>query len=142
WPRWTHSAGWRMPGNKGRRKGEATHGFADLKHLHKAVVSAAAAAVSRPAATDAVKAVKIAQSGLNQEDAQLFRRAMKTVTPIKDTHRAIVAAPRLAPGDVLRQRRERAVGRDPVHLPQTSDHYSPARMDSDDSRYLRSGHGP
>src|SRR3546814_15198939 len=68
---------------------------------------------------------------------------MKSVAPIRDSRRAILpAAQPVAARDILSQRRERAVGLDPVRLPQTSDHYSPATVDGDDSRYLRQGHGP
>src|SRR3546814_11087776 len=68
---------------------------------------------------------------------------MKSVAPIRDSCRAILpAAQPVAARDILRQRRERAVGLDPVRLPQTSDHYSPAPVDGDDSRYLRRGPGP
>src|SRR3546814_17889370 len=68
---------------------------------------------------------------------------MKSVAPIRDSCRAILpAAQPVAARDILRQRRERAVGLDPVRLPQTSDHYSPANVDGDDYRYLPRGHGP
>ncbi len=131
-----------MRANKSGRKGESANGLADLKRLSKAAASkpAAAPAISLPAAT---KASKTAEPALSREDALLFRRAMKTVTPIKDTRRTILPAPRSREsGDILRQRRERATGLDPVRLPQTSDLYRPATMDGDDTRYLRSGHGP
>lgn len=134
-----------MPANKGGRKGQAASGLADLKRLHKAAVSAAAAPPSPPKpakASGPVKAARIGIAGLDQEDTLLFRRAMKTVTPIKKAHRMILPAPPLAPGELLRQRRERAVGQEPLRLPQTSDHYTPAKMDGDDARYLRRGHGP
>jgi len=130
-----------MPANKGRRKGEATSGFADLKRLHKAAVTTATIA-PRPVVTKAIKTAKAAETGLNQEDTQLFRRAMKAVTPIKDTRRTLLAPTPSATGDILRERRARAIGQDFVRLPQTSDHFSPAKTDGDDARYLRTGHGP
>ncbi|MFW7340138.1 Smr/MutS family protein [Pollutimonas sp. H1-120] len=130
-----------MRANKSGRKGESSNGLADLKRLSRAAASqpAAAPATSLPAAP---KAAKAAEPALSREDALLFRRTMKSVTPIKDTRRAILPAPRsLESGDIFRQRRERATGVDPVRLPQTSDLYRPATMDGDDTRYLRPGHG-
>jgi DNA-nicking Smr family endonuclease len=133
-----------MRANKGGRQGESASGFADLKRLRKvaAAQAAAAPAASPPTALKTTKTTRTAEPALSREDTQLFRRAMKTVTPIKDTKRAILPAP-LPPGsvEILRQRRERATGMDPVRLPQTSDLYRPAIMDGDDSRYLRPGHG-
>ncbi|MGB6105822.1 MAG: Smr/MutS family protein, partial [Pusillimonas sp.] len=99
-------------------------------------------AASTPAPATSAARARTAGPVLSREDVQLFRRTMKTVTPIKDTRRAVLPASPMAPGDILRQRRERAVGQDPVRLPQTSDHYHPAKVDSDDARYVRPGHGP
>ena len=53
-----------------------------------------------------------------------------------------LALPPAAGQELLRQRRARAVGSEPVALPQASDHYSPAKVDADDTYYLRPGHGP
>jgi DNA-nicking Smr family endonuclease len=131
-----------MRANKGGRKGESASGFADLKRLSKVAASQAAAAPAVSPPTGA-KTAKTAEPALTREDALLFRRAMKAVTPIKDSKRAVLTARRTpGSGELLRQRRERATGVDSVHLPQTSDLYRPATMGGDDSRYLRPGHGP
>src|SRR5690606_10487969 len=79
---------------------------------------------------------------LSADDIQLFRRAMRTVAPIKDTRRADLRLPPIASTEQLRQPRPRAIVDEPARLVQTSDHYSPARIDGDDTRYLRAGHGP
>ncbi|UYO92776.1 Smr/MutS family protein [Pollutimonas sp. M17] len=136
-----------MRANKNGRSGQPAHGLADLKRLRKAAAQAAATPdTAPPAGTKATKTAKTAKAvepALSRDDALLFRRAMKTVEPIKAARRTLLPVQRpVAAGDILRQRRERATGLDPVRLPQTSDHYSPATADGDDSRYLRMGHGP
>lgn len=132
-----------MRASKSGRKGESANGLADLKRLSKAAASSAKAkadsAASPPAAA---KAAGTAEPALSPEDTLLFRRAMKTVTPIKDSRRAAHPPRPVESGEILRRRRERAVGLDSARLPQTSDHYSPATTEGDDSRYLRPGHGP
>ncbi|MGB3287667.1 MAG: Smr/MutS family protein [Burkholderiaceae bacterium] len=135
-----------MQANKSGRKGLPANGLADLKRLRKDAAQAAEAAAAdtaRRPAKNPTAAAKAAEAVLSREDALLFRRAMKTVQPIKDARRIILPAPRdSAAGEIFRQRRERAVGLEPVRLPRTSDHYSPATTEGDDSRYLRPGHGP
>lgn len=79
--------------------------------------------------------------GLTAEDTLLFRRAVKTVTPIKDTQRAILPPALAASQAILRERRDKATGMDSVKLAQVSDQYSPAKVDQDDSSFLRAGHG-
>src|SRR5690606_6315902 len=143
WRLWTHSAGWRMPGNKGGRRERQALRLSDLKRLNKMAAPAPIPASAAPTVTTTAKTgKKISEPGLSREDALLFRRSMQTVIPIKGNDRAVLPPRTTGPGDILRQRREHAVGRDPVRLAQTSDHYSSAKVDSDDSHYLRTGHGP
>ncbi|MCC2595022.1 Smr/MutS family protein [Pusillimonas sp. MFBS29] len=137
-----------MPANKPGRPGRQAHGLADLKRLSKEAgkkatkEAAAKRAAAAAAASPSHSAAKAEAPVLSGEDIQLFRRTMKTVTPIKDSHRLALALPPVAGRDLLRQRREHAAGNAPVPLPQASDHYSPARMDADDSFYLARGYGP
>ncbi|SHI16513.1 Smr/MutS family protein [Pollutimonas bauzanensis] len=79
---------------------------------------------------------------ITAQDQALFRRAVKSAQPIKDTRRAILPPPPRASGAVLRERRERAVGAEPGRPPQTSDQYSPAGIDHDGASFVRRGHGP
>lgn len=139
-----------MPASKAGRGGRQALGLADLKRLSKEASKAAETARKR-AATTARAATgphqksstdKSAATVLSGDDVQLFRRTMKTVTPIKNTRRRVLSLPPVAEAELLRQRREHAVGHEPVRLLQASDHYSPAKVDDDDTRYLRTGHGP
>ncbi|NYT58765.1 Smr/MutS family protein [Alcaligenaceae bacterium] len=132
-----------MPANKNGRQSRQAHGLADLKRLSK-VAATETAAKRATAATPALPQTpaKTDAPVLSGADIQLFRRTMKTVTPIKDTRRLVLTLPPVAGRELLRQRRERAVGSEPSFLPQASDHYSPAKVDADDTHYLRPGHGP
>jgi DNA-nicking Smr family endonuclease len=78
---------------------------------------------------------------LDDEDRALFRQAVKTVQPIKDARRASLS-PRKQASDLLRQRREHAMGRETASLSAVSDHYAPARLKHDDTSFLQAGHGP
>jgi len=78
---------------------------------------------------------------LDDEDRALFRQAVKTVQPIKDARRASLPA-RAQAKDLLRQRREHAMGRETSRLSTVSDHYAPARLKHDDTSFLQAGHGP
>lgn len=140
-------------------------GLADLKRLRKAADAAASPppAPSSPATLKAGKrkaktkggrpvmppppppllaaVAAPAPSALTDEDKALFRQAVKAVVPIRDTRRAILPPANFEADDVLQQRRERAMGREPAKLTQVSDHYTPVRTDGDDSSFLRPGHG-
>ena len=143
-----------MPANKVRRENRQAFGLADLKRLNKEAAKAAEAKRKQAAAAAAQASSRTRDDAsglmprhsaapvLSSEDIQLFRRSMKTVTPIKDTHRAILTLPPVAGAEQLRQRRERAIGQEPIRLQPTSDHYSPAKTDADATRYLSAGYGP
>lgn len=79
---------------------------------------------------------------LSAQDKALFRQAVKSVQAIKDTHRAILPPVPTANAVVLRQRRETAIGLDPIKRQQVSDHYRPAPSEQDDTRFTRHGYGP
>jgi len=81
-------------------------------------------------------------AGLSREDRALFRQAVKSVAPIKDTRRAVLAPVLREPADVLRQRRERAMGKAAVLPAAVSDAYAPASGVSEGADYLRPGYGP
>lgn len=86
------------------------------------------------------ESVAIAATPLSDEDRTLFRRAVKMVQPIKDTKRASLPPKPRASADLLRQRRELAMGQEAPALSVVSDHYSPAKQD--DGSFLQAGHGP
>lgn len=142
-----------MPANKGGRQGRQALGLADLKRLSKEASAAATTRKKASAAAGITSRGNKAEGTPNEkdkssipvltgEDVQLFRRTMKTVTPIKNTRRRVLSLPPVAEAELLRQRREHAVGHEPVRLPRASDHYSPAKVDDDDTHYLRPGYGP
>ncbi|HEY9280076.1 MAG TPA: Smr/MutS family protein [Eoetvoesiella sp.] len=79
---------------------------------------------------------------LDADDQTLFRRAVKTVQPIKNTRRAVLPPVPLASDAILRQRRDAAMGREAVKLSQVSDQYSPAKLKHDESSFLQAGCGP
>ncbi|NYT85423.1 Smr/MutS family protein [Pollutimonas harenae] len=143
-----------MPANKAGRSGRQAPGLADLKRLSKEASKAAesarkkAAAAARTTTDTRHQATDTGNTGssavpiLSGDDVQLFRRTMKTVTPIRNSQRVVLSSPPAAGAELLRQRRERAVGQEPSRLPQASDHYRPARIDDDDAHYLHPAHGP
>lgn len=80
-------------------------------------------------------------TALDEEDRALFRQAVKTVQPLKSARRASLPA-RAQAADLLRQRREHAMGHETASLSAVSDHYAPARLKHDDTSFLQAGHGP
>ncbi|OWT56795.1 Smr/MutS family protein [Candidimonas nitroreducens] len=79
---------------------------------------------------------------LDADDHALFQRAVRGVTPIKDTRRALLPPKPTASARELRLRREAAAGQ-PVPTPAAvSDHFVPAATASDASSFLRAGCGP
>jgi DNA-nicking Smr family endonuclease len=138
-----------MPKHKGGRDGDAAKGFADLKRLRKEAQARArldegnkrealARTASRPAGGPRDR-----QSALPDDtDTTLFRRAVKSVIPIKDTRQAILPPSRVESDTVLRERRAAAMGTEPDRPAQVSDHYRPANVHHDDACFLRPGHGP
>lgn len=97
---------------------------------------------SKPAGIREPRVSKPLVPAIDPDDKTLFRRAMKSVQPIKDTRRAILPPIAQAPSAILRERRERAVGVDRQALAQVSDQYAPANVESDDASFVRLGHGP
>ena len=153
------SAGWRMRANNAGRGGLTAKGFAELKRLRKAAESVAAASTisstQRSAAKNQPGAVRSGAEGrgrpapqapqegvLSREDKALFRQAVKSVAPIRDTRRAILGAFSREPPDILRQRRERAMGSEPLTLSAVSDHYSPMPSATHGADFLQRGYGP
>ncbi len=159
-----HNDGWRMRATKGGRKGGHPQTLADLKRLRKEAEAAAAQAVTAASRKEAARVDKSARGktstpaktgaraakhsggaaafGLDEQDKALFRRAVKSVQAIKDTQRAILPPVAAASVAILRERRQRATGEDPVRLPRESDHYSPAGIDQGDTSFVRRGYGP
>lgn len=93
-----------------------------------------------PAAAPASR--KAPGTTLDAQDRALFRLAVKNVQPIKDTRRAILPPVASASSDILRERRQRAVGAEPGKLPQISDHYAPVNVEQDDASFIQRGYGP
>lgn len=98
---------------------------------------------------------------LDETDRKLFLHAVRYVEKIKDPGRVVLRPVPLAPDAILEERRKRAAGvaaSSPAKRKATlkdearpsrskktgrplSDTYAPATHDSDDSRYLKAGHG-
>jgi len=77
------------------------------------------------------------------DDAMLFRRAMSSVTPLKQTvRRATAPTHGQETPDILRQRRRHAVGEEAVRPAALSDQFAPALSDLEEGWFLRDGHGP
>lgn len=75
-------------------------------------------------------------------DISLFRRAVKTAQPIKESHHALLPTLPAAPAPILRQRRESAMGKDPAAPPTIPDRHTAARTDRDETRFVKAGCGP
>lgn len=147
-----------MRASKAGRHAGRSKTLADLKRLRKeaeTVANQAAMAKSQHVAArggtpapgkmpghnvDSNRRVSVAE--LDTQDRALFRRAVKSVQAIKDTRRAILPPVAVASNAILRERRQRAIGEDPVNLPRESDHYSPAGIDQGNTSFVRHGHGP
>lgn len=120
--------------------------FAALRRMvsaakHSARADAPHGADTRvPVATPASR--KKPATTLDAQDRALFRQAVKSVQPIKDTRRAILPPVASASSDILRERRARAVGAEPGTLPQISDHYAPAKVEQNDASFVQRGYGP
>ncbi len=134
------------PNKNGRGEG-AAKGLAELKRLRKQ--AEAQAALAPPAiqasgpATQAARprrAAAAAGQSLTAADIALFRRAVSMVTPIKDTHRSLLPPVPAAPAELMRQRRQRAMGSETPSVAKLSDHFHPALPESDDSRFVRDRH--
>lgn len=80
-------------------------------------------------------------STVNEQDKALFRLAVKSVQPIKDTRRAILPPVADAPAAMLRERRQHAAGVDLDRLPQAPDQYGASEARGEGS-FVRQGHGP
>lgn len=106
-------------------------GFGDLRQLHQA----AARERARRAEEDAARQRQQQAASARPEDAQLFRRAMQAVTPLKapDTAAAVLAKPSSAAAPSAEQlaKRRAAMGEpEPAAAPPVSDHYAP-RLQTD-----------
>jgi DNA-nicking Smr family endonuclease len=75
-------------------------------------------------------------------DISLFRRAVKTVQPIKESHHALLPTLPAAPAPILRQRRESATGKSSAALSTIPDCHTAARLDRDETRFVKTGCGP
>jgi DNA-nicking Smr family endonuclease len=76
------------------------------------------------------------------DDAVLFKRAMRSVTPIRASGRVVLPPVPTAPGRLLRQRRQWASGSDLPAPPAISDHYVPAAAARDPTFFVKTGRGP
>lgn len=79
---------------------------------------------------------------LDADDHALFQRAVRGVTPIGDTRRALLPPVPAASARELRLRREAAAGQSASTPAAVSDHYVPAATTRDASSFLRAGCGP
>jgi len=121
-------------------------GLAELKHLHKQAKAQANLAAPEPPSAKTERASArnsldtTAKQGLTDADIALFRRAVRLVTPIKDTKRAVLPSLPAAAPELLHQRRQRALGQDAPRPATLSDHFHPARSNHDDSCFVRERH--
>jgi DNA-nicking Smr family endonuclease len=140
---------------KGGRSSDTAKGLGELKRLHKEAQARARLAEDAERAARHRSAKTPPGSSLpgrpgrpgpsnapDDGDTDLFRRAVKAVMPIKDTRRAVLPPTPADSDDVLRGRRAAAMGNEPPHTAQVSDHYRPAHVHHDDACFLRPGHGP
>lgn len=81
-------------------------------------------------------------SPLTVEDAVLFKRAMRSVTPIRATGRVILPPRPPTPKPLLRQRRQRASGSEPTPPSTVSDVFAPAATAHDATSFVKAGRGP
>jgi DNA-nicking Smr family endonuclease len=138
---------------KGGRSGDTAKGLGELKRLHKEAQARARLAqeadrvarlrtAARPAGGTRPTGRIGRTAATEDDDVDLFRRAVKSVVPIKDTKRAVLPPTPLDSDEVLRGRRAAAMGSESPRTAQVSDHYRPAHVDLDDTAFLRPGHGP
>lgn len=130
----------------------SVHGtdLSSLKQLRTAALKAAkeheaakAAQALLAAQADALLAAKTnidASTALATADINLFRQAMKTVTPIQSNQHVMTATIPLATAQMLHERRQHATGTNPLPAITVSDHYAAAHTDQDDRRFIRSPH--
>lgn len=76
------------------------------------------------------------------DNRKLFRSAVKSVQPIKDSKRTLLPPLPAASEAILRQRRVAAAGESEARPAQVSDHYSPAGRQIDNNAFVRAGCGP
>lgn len=80
---------------------------------------------------------------LDAKDRALFRRAVKSAQPIKDTRRAVLPRMATQTARMLIQRRLSATGQAvPIALAPVSDHYTPAALQHMESNFVQKGCGP
>ena len=131
----------RPPGKKKRKKmvaaQSAASGFVPALH---------AEGLGLPAATGrsqaAGKPVSAEAPALSPDDLALFRTAVKSVRRIKDTRRVVLPPVRNQPPSLLQEKRARAAGLEKSPGPAVSDHFSPAPLHHDDTRFVRDRHSP
>lgn len=159
WPPWTHSAGW-MKTNKPKAVGRS---LADLKKLQGQVrqdlnppqAPARPQARKRPRPPDPggkpARRAALASTGvqdqvslLDPSDRAWLRQSLRDVAPLKKRGQRLIANRPAASPEQLEQRRRHAVGApaSTPALPQASDLYVSAQVESNDIRHLRAGCGP
>lgn len=120
-------------------------GLADLKRLHQAALEQQRARVMREQAALKARQAFAAQgpaSSASTEEIKLFARATQFVTPIKAAARAVHRPSEHARAEVMAQRRQRALGQEPLTAPALSDAFSPFSADDVDLAWLAPGMGP
>jgi DNA-nicking Smr family endonuclease len=128
------------------------HGLADLKKLHRQALAEPLEKSVEPAGkpNHALKNPQgrpsdsgITAQTLTPEDRALFKRAVRTVKPLRPSNIAILPPTPKAHPNVLRQKRQSATGRNTEPLSQRfSDHYHPSQPQWEPGSYLRLGNGP
>ena len=124
-------------------------GLSELKRLQKeAAVSEAARPIAAASETASPNARTQGQKALAGDgvvtagDISLFRRAVKTAKPIKESHHALLRPLPAAPAPILRQRRESATGKEPAAPRAIPDRHGATQPNADETRFVKAGCGP
>lgn len=131
----------RPPGKKKRKK-MAGSKPAIAGSVPVSRVAGQAAALPRGQAVSSGLAQPADAPALSPDDLALFRSAVKSVRRIKDTRRVVLPPVRNLPQSLLLEKRARAAGLEKSHGPAVSDHFSPAPLHHDDTRFVRDRHSP
>lgn len=120
-------------------------GLADLKRLHQTAVEEQRARQARDLAklqAQQRSALPGPASVTSAEEVKLFARAIQSVTPLKSASRVAHRPSDVQQADVMKQRRQRALGQDHSTPPPLSDGFSPFADTEADLAWVAPGMGP
>jgi DNA-nicking Smr family endonuclease len=120
-------------------------GLADLKRLHQTAVEEQRARQARDLAklqAQQRSTLPSPASVTSAEEVKLFARAIQSVTPLKSASRVAHRPSDVQQADVMKQRRQRALGQDNSTPPPLSDGFSPFNDTEADLAWVAPGIGP